>query len=235
MLHIRQKIIAISEKYTVRDEYGNPRFYVVRPPHLRHTMAVGLGVTAVRIGILIMFVRLLFSGNELLAIGLMIAGNIALGYAAALLLPYRDIAIYSDESQQIRLLAVCQQNKIGWYRRFVLYDCMGNIVAMLRRPTLRSMFRATWIAETPDGQLISVAREDSLARAVLRRYLGPLFGILRTNFNFEFPNGAVYGLYNRKLTLNDQYLLDLRGDPGRTVDRRVALALGILLDTGEGR
>jgi len=30
-------------------------------------------------------------------------------------------------------------------------------------------------------------------------------------------------------------VLDLTGDPGRTLDRRVALAMGVMLDTGERR
>ncbi len=43
------------------------------------------------------------------------------------------------------------------------------------------------------------------------------------------------GRYDRKLTLTDQYVLDLRPDAARLLDRRVALALAILLDTGESR
>jgi len=48
-------------------------------------------------------------------------------------------------------------------------------------------------------------------------------------------DGVVIGDFNRKLTLLDRYVLDLRQDPDRRLDRRVALALGIMLDTGERR
>lgn len=41
--------------------------------------------------------------------------------------------------------------------------------------------------------------------------------------------------FNRKFTLFDRYVLDLSADPARILDRRVALALGVLLDTGEKR
>ena len=48
-------------------------------------------------------------------------------------------------------------------------------------------------------------------------------------------NGALVGTFNRKFTLLDRYVLDLTGDPGRMLDRRIALALGVMLDTGERR
>jgi hypothetical protein len=46
---------------------------------------------------------------------------------------------------------------------------------------------------------------------------------------------AVLGEFNRKFTLFDRYVLDLSADPDRAFDRRVALALGVMLDTGERR
>ena len=65
--------------------------------------------------------------------------------------------------------------------------------------------------------------------------LGPLFGLLRTNFLLVGADGAVLGEFNRKFTLLDRYVLDLTADPERLLDRRVALALGVMLDTGERR
>ena len=71
--------------------------------------------------------------------------------------------------------------------------------------------------------------------SLLRRVLGSLFGLLRTNFVLIRPDGALLGEFNRKFTILDRYVLDLTGDPERYLDRQVALALGIMLDTGEGR
>jgi hypothetical protein len=45
----------------------------------------------------------------------------------------------------------------------------------------------------------------------------------------------VIGEFNRKFTILDRYVLDLTADPGRNLDRRIALALGVMLDTGERR
>ena len=64
-------------------------------------------------------------------------------------------------------------------------------------------------------------------------------GFLRTNFILVVPRGgeveAMRGEFNRNFTIFDRYVLDLTRDRPRTIDRRLAVALGVLLDTGEHR
>ena len=43
------------------------------------------------------------------------------------------------------------------------------------------------------------------------------------------------GDFTRALGIRDRYTLDLSGDPGRTVDRRLAIALGIALNALQSR
>ena len=79
---------------------------------------------------------------------------------------------------------------------------------------------------------------------------GNLFGILRSNYIFLRPDqeSALYdptdaadydrkviGEFNRKFTLLDRYVLDMSQDQGHVLDRRLTVALGVLLDTGERR
>lgn len=72
--------------------------------------------------------------------------------------------------------------------------------------------------------------------SLLRRFIGPLYGILRTNFIIVRPHDEqVIGEFNRKFTILDRYVLDMSADPEHYLDRRIALALGVLLDTGERR
>ncbi len=110
-------------------------------------------------------------------------------------------------------------------------------MAIFRRNTVVSIFRRSWEVMTPDGRQICLLKEDSLGLSLLRRYLGPLLGLLRTNFDFYIGNDrkTKVGEFNRKFTLRDRYLLDLRWDTAKLIDRRVALASAILLDTAEGR
>ena len=87
--------------------------------------------------------------------------------------------------------------------------------------------------------MLVVAKEDSIILSLLRRTIGGIEIIgafLRTNFIIlEGSTENVIGEFNRKFTLLDRYVLDLSADHNRYLDRRVALALGIMLDTGERR
>jgi hypothetical protein len=46
---------------------------------------------------------------------------------------------------------------------------------------------------------------------------------------------TLLGEFNRKFTLLDRYVLDLSRDRSNYLDRRIAIALGVMLDTGERR
>jgi hypothetical protein len=60
--------------------------------------------------------------------------------------------------------------------------------------------------------------------------------IFRTNFIFYAGDSEqVIGELNRQISLLNRYVLDMTMDQDKLMDCRVALALGVLLDTGEGR
>ena len=55
-------------------------------------------------------------------------------------------------------------------------------------------------------------------------------------YNFDFlVDGRMVGSMNRKFQLRDRYVVDLSGDQDRRVDRRLAVALAIGLDTLQNR
>src|SRR2546427_2714553 len=112
-------------------------------------------------------------------------------------------------------------------------------MASLRKKYILYNLRNRGCAETPTGQRTALAVEDWMVLSLLRRVLGSLFGLLRTNFILVRLDagsaGIVFGEFNRKFTILDRYVLDLTGDPEQILDRRVGLALGVMLDTGEGR
>ena len=48
------------------------------------------------------------------------------------------------------------------------------------------------------------------------------------NFNI-LMDGQAIGSFDRKLTLFDRYAMDIYGDPEKKMDRRMALALAVVL------
>jgi uncharacterized protein YxjI len=234
-LTVRQKLLTIAQRYVVCDEADRPLFYVVRPPKLALNIAANLCGGLVRLLFFVLAFTTFMRGDIVTAVALLITGGILATVVVMLMVPYRDIRVFADEAEQYPLMLMTQDNKIGWYLRYTIHDPLGHPVAVARRNVLLAMVRRNWEAVTLDGRTIVRVIEDSLLLALLRRYLGPLWGLLRTNFDIQLPNGTRIGEYNRKMTLTDQYILDLKGDPYYLVDRRVALGLAILLDTAEGR
>src|SRR2546428_3794905 len=151
--------------------------------------------------------------------------------------PLRFVSEYRDESRAEIVLRVLQDQRVAFLTRtYTVRASGGETIAKLRKTYIHNTVRKRWYVEAPDGRRLAMAIEDSIVLSLLRRVLGPLFGFLRTNFVLVRGEQAeVFGEFNRKFTLLDRYVLDLSADPARTFDRRVALALGVMLDTGERR
>ena len=61
-------------------------------------------------------------------------------------------------------------------------------------------------------------------------------GFVPIPYNFDIlVDDRVVGTMNRKFQLRDRYVLDLSGDHERKLDRRVAVALAVGLDTLQNR
>jgi uncharacterized protein YxjI len=240
---LRQKHLAINEKYTVSDESGTPIVYVERPAHLlRNLLALIVGLAAMAVMIIVVAMVLVFALGKDVAMSVLplvgwpvgILTFVVAGSAAS---KKRHITFYRDEAKRERLLEILQDKKIQLIiATFTVRDARGQKLARLRKNYIYNIFRKRWEIRTMAGQVAFVAKEDSIILSLLRRVLGPMFGLLRTNYVFLGSDGrSVLGEFKRKMTILDRYALDLKRDRQRKLDRRLALALGVMLDTGERR
>jgi len=151
--------------------------------------------------------------------------------------PRRHVTIYRDESRRETLLRVIQDQRVAFLTRtYTVVTAAGETLAVLRKTYLHNIVRKRWYVTAPGGAPLAMAIEDSIVLSLLRRVIGPLLGFLRTNFVLvRGPDAEIFGEFNRKFTLLDRYVLDLSADSARAFDRRVAVALGVMLDTGERR
>jgi uncharacterized protein YxjI/DNA-directed RNA polymerase subunit RPC12/RpoP len=237
---INQKI-RLDEKYAITDEQGRELLFVIRPRHLlRNTAALLVGVTAAFAWAGCLF-WLAPAGPGLLPtiLGVLgLAGFFPIAVSVALPLSrLRDVTFYRDESLREALLTIAPDKKFQpIIATYTVRDAQGRPLAHLKKNYLYNFIRKRWYMDSPDGREIAVAMEDSALKAFLRRFLGPLFGLLRTNFEIQSGDSdRVVGMFNRRMTLLDRYVLDMTSDPKRTMDRRLALALGVMLDSGERR
>ncbi len=239
---LRQQLLRISEKYDVADEQGKKIVFVERPAHLlRNIGAILAGLAAGGVvGVVLGMLSDMAKGTpyEGLLAALAVIGFFVVLFAVGIALSAkRHVSFYRDETKRDKLLEVLQDRK--WQpitATYTVRDRAGRTMALLWKNYLYNIVRKRWYVKAPDGTTLYVAKEDSIILSLLRRFLGPLFGLLRTNF-IIVRNGSedVVGEFNRKFTLLDRYVLDLKADRARELDRRVALALGVMLDTGERR
>lgn len=158
----------------------------------------------------------------------------------------RNITVFGDDSKIETLLFINQDHYWEiFHRNYTVTDVEGQIIGNLSRNNFTSLFRRGWDIMDPDGVTIARAREDSVFLAAIRRIVNfiPLVdligGLIKTDFHILALDGAgnerKIGAFTRRFSIFDKYVLDLSEDPERTLDRRVALAVGILLDTAEKR
>jgi hypothetical protein len=89
-----------------------------------------------------------------------------------------------------------------------------------------------------EEQEVARAQERSVPMAIARRVVDfvPYGEWLPIPYSFDLLfDGQVVGHLNRKFQLRDRYVLDLSGDTDRRLDRRLAIALAIGLDTLQNR
>jgi uncharacterized protein YxjI len=235
---LRQRVFTIASKYEVWAEDGTPILYVERPTYPMRTLLAYL--VAVMTTLTIMG----WSTGSLTREGSGLIILLSVPVAAFLFLmismslrPRRHVTIYRDESRRETLLRVIQDQRVAFLTRtYTVVTSTGETLAVLRKTYLHNIVRKRWYVTAPGGAPLAMAIEDSIVLSLLRRIIGPLLGFLRTNFVLVRGQDAeIFGEFNRKFTLLDRYVLDLSADSARTFDRRVAVALGVMLDTGERR
>ena len=253
-LYLLQQKIAINEKYSVTDESGHPLLFVERPRYMLRGIlallaAVGIGIAAFIA--MALTVAPLMRGlpqddtgtspaANVLALLIFAVGAFAFAFSAMALSKKRHVSFYDGTDQSApRILEVLQDKKVQFpTRTYTVLDGSGEPIGILSRNFLHSIFRKRWLVRDGTGRPLVLVREDSIILSLVRRIgaFVPLFRLIRTNFVFlKFGSDGELGEFTRKRTILDRYILDLKSDPTRILDRRLAVAMAVMLDTGERR
>ena len=150
-----------------------------------------------------------------------------------------DIRFFADEQESEELFRIKARSMfdIGG-ARYDVTDAAGAPIGTLEHAFRQSLLRSTWKVTDADGGEVVTAQERSLPMAIARRIVDfvPYGEWLPIPYNFDLVmDGGVIGHLNRKFQLRDRYVLDLSGDHDRRLDRRLAIALAIGLDTLQNR
>jgi len=144
-----------------------------------------------------------------------------------------DIRMYTGEDMQTEVMRIQARQIIDFSAAYDVVDSVtGETVGALKRKGLKSMIKDEWTIMAPDGRDIGLLQEDSMALALLRRFLTNL---IPQNFTAEVDGQPVceyqqnFNPFVRKIGINF-----LPAAEGR-FDRRLGIAAAVLLCAIEGR
>jgi uncharacterized protein YxjI len=149
-----------------------------------------------------------------------------------------DIRFFADENETDELFRLKARALMEFGGRYDVTTPDGEKVGVLGKVFGKSLLRSTWQVLDASEQELATAKERSVPVAILRRVIDavPYGDFIPIPFHFTIDAGDRHlGDLNRRFGVRDTYDLDLSGDVERTIDRRLAIALGIALDALQSR
>ena len=149
-----------------------------------------------------------------------------------------DIRFFADENEARELWRIKARSLMEFGGRYDVTSAEGERIGVLGKVFGKSLLRSTWSIMDADEQELAVAKERSLPVAILRRAIDavPYGDFVPIPFHFTIDDGDTHiGDLNRRFGVRDTYDLDVSGDTGRKIDRRLAVSLGIALDALQSR
>jgi uncharacterized protein YxjI len=149
-----------------------------------------------------------------------------------------DIRFFADENETEELFRIKARSLMEFGGRYDVTTPAGEKIGVLGKVFGKSLLRSTWSIMDANEQELAIAKERSVPIAILRRVIDavPYGDFVPIPFHFTIDDGETHvGDLNRRFGVRDTYDLDVSGDTGRRIDRRLAVSLGIALDALQSR
>ena len=154
-----------------------------------------------------------------------------------------DIRFYVDESKQHELLKILARQRFDPRATYDVTDEAGTKIGEIQKVFGRSLLRSTYRINDASGAELAIVTEKSMGVALFRRavgfvpYVESIADWLPIPYHFVFMRGdQIIGENTRQLwKIRDVYTIDMSGDPQRTLDRRLVLAIAVGMDALQAR
>jgi uncharacterized protein YxjI len=153
-----------------------------------------------------------------------------------------DIRFFTDASKSQELLRIKARQRFDPRATYDITAADGTKIGEIQKVFGASLLRSTYEIHSSTGTVR--AQEQNLLIALFRRavgfvpYIGNYADWLPIPYNFEFARdgGEPIGLHKRRFgSFRDIYDIDFSGDPERTLDRRLVLAVAVGMDALQAR
>jgi hypothetical protein len=152
-----------------------------------------------------------------------------------------DIRFYTDDSKSVELMRIKARQRFDPWASYDITVPDGTKIGEIQKAFGESLLRSTYLIHAPNGTV--TAREKNLGVALLRRlvafvpFIDNVADWLPIPYHFTFErDGRELGVHKRRIgSFRDVYDIDISGDPGRTLDRRLVLAAAVAMDALQAR
>jgi hypothetical protein len=154
-----------------------------------------------------------------------------------------DIRFYADDSRSVELMRIKARQRFDPRARYDVTAADGSKIGEIQKVFGASLLRSTYRLYNASGAEVATATERSVPVALFRRAVGscPTSRALRTGFPSLITsrsNGTEWcwgPIAVTSVKLRDVYTIDMSGDPERSVDRRLILAIAVGMDALQAR
>jgi uncharacterized protein YxjI len=144
-----------------------------------------------------------------------------------------DIRIYADEAKSRELLVLKARQILDISPTFDVWDSAAKVkVGALKRQGLKSMIQDEWAILDANDRQFGKVQEDSLAMAMIRRFLSNL---IPQSYTVEIQGQEIITFKQNFNPFVLKLNLDFSRDPQGRLDRRLGIAAAMLLAAIEGR
>jgi hypothetical protein len=154
-----------------------------------------------------------------------------------------DIRFFADDSRSVELMRIKARQRFDPRARYDVTAPDETKIGEIQKVFGASLLRSTYRLYDANGVEIATVTEQSVPVALFRRavgfvpYLESVADWLPIPYHFTIErNGVVLGTHRRHIgKLRDVYTTDMTGDPERSVDRRLILAIAVGMDALQAR
>jgi uncharacterized protein YxjI len=152
-----------------------------------------------------------------------------------------DIRFYADDSKSVELMRIKARQRFDPRATYDVTGADGSKIGEIKKVFGASLLRSTYEIDSTAGTVR--AQEQNVFVALFRRlvgfvpYVGNFADWLPIPYHFDFVrDGQVIGTHKRRFgKFRDVYDIDITGDPERTLDRRLVLAIAVGMDALQAR
>jgi|GEM_PF-2963963 len=199
--------------------------------------ALLLGTGAVVYFLVSALVQLLvFAGVELRSLPVVVLlpisslislSNLMILVGAVLTMAFRKKLKVYDPSGHL-FIDVCEKRLSMFSQIFLIRDHAGNALGKMKRVGFVLIRRRWQLLDNEDKVLIDI-QEDSAGKAIARKLLGHLWGLLRTNYRISDGNSEA-GELKRDFSIWNRYTLDLASLQNPAPDPHLVMATSLFID-----